>query len=134
MIYFPIESGVVVVKDRIKALRKQLGLNQTNFGARIGIKQGSVAGYESGARTPMDAVVNSICREFCVEERWLKDGVGPMFVPLDVDSEFEQIWTDIRLSKNENASFIKNLLKAYWSLSEDKKTVIRELIDSVAQK
>lgn len=68
------------MKDRIRQLRKELGLNQTEFGERIGVKQGSVAGYESGARTPIDAVITSICREFNVNENWLRDGVGEMFL------------------------------------------------------
>lgn len=69
------------MKDRIRQLRKELGLNQTEFGERISVKQGSVASYESGARTPIDAVVTSICREFNVNEEWLKYGTGEMFCP-----------------------------------------------------
>lgn len=48
------------MKERIKLLRKYLGLNQTEFGARIGVKQTSVAGYETGARIPLDTVIGSI--------------------------------------------------------------------------
>ena len=48
------------MNERIKLLRKALELNQTDFGARIGVKQGTVAAYESGARVPLDSVVVSI--------------------------------------------------------------------------
>ena len=51
------------MNERIKLLRKALELNQTDFGARIGVKQGTVAAYESGARVPLDSVVVSICRD-----------------------------------------------------------------------
>lgn len=74
------------MKDRMRQLRKELGLNQTEFGERIGVKQGSVAGYESGARTPIDAVVNSICREFNVNEEWLRNGTGDMFLEAEENS------------------------------------------------
>ena len=74
------------MKDRIRQLRKELCLNQTEFGERIGVKQGSVAGYESGARTPIDAVVNSICREFNVSEDWLRNGTGDMFLEVKENS------------------------------------------------
>lgn len=67
------------MKERIKQLRKHLGLNQTDFGARIGVKQTSVAGYETGARIPLDAVIASMCKEFGVSERWLRTGEGDMF-------------------------------------------------------
>ena len=67
------------MNERIKQLRKHLGLNQTEFGARIGVKQTSIAGYETGARVPIDAVITSICREFGVSERWLRTGEGDPF-------------------------------------------------------
>ncbi|MBQ7826543.1 MAG: helix-turn-helix transcriptional regulator [Clostridia bacterium] len=68
------------MQNRIKELRQYLGLNQTEFGARIGIKQTTVAGYENG-RTPLDTVVSSICREFGVSRLWLEHGEGPMLSP-----------------------------------------------------
>lgn len=71
------------MNERIKQLRKHLGLNQTEFGARIGVKQTTIAGYERGASTPLDAVVSAICREFNVSERWLREGEGDMFLPQD---------------------------------------------------
>ena len=69
------------MKDRIRELRKSLGMNQTEFGDRIGVKQGTVAGYENGLRTPLDTVVSSICREFGVSRLWLEHGEGPMLSP-----------------------------------------------------
>jgi transcriptional regulator with XRE-family HTH domain len=75
------------MNERIKQLRKHLGLNQTEFGARIGVKQTTIAGYERGASTPLDAVVSAICREFNVSERWLREGDGEMFLPQDDAAE-----------------------------------------------
>ena len=72
---------------RIKALRNALGLNQTDFGAAVGVKQTTVAGYENGTRTPIDAVVSAICREFNVSETWLRTGDGPMFRPRSRNEE-----------------------------------------------
>lgn len=74
------------MKDRIRELRKSLGLNQTEFGARIEVKQTTIAGYENG-RTPLDSVIGSMCREFNVSRQWLEEGVGPMFKPEDEDDE-----------------------------------------------
>ena len=70
--YAILHSKEVGMNERIKLLRKALELNQTDFGARIGVKQGTVAAYESGARVPLDSVVVSICREFGVSESWLR--------------------------------------------------------------
>lgn len=54
--------------ERIKKLRKELGLTQKEFGERIGIKANTVATYEIGRNNPIDAVISLICREFNVSE------------------------------------------------------------------
>ena len=71
-----------IVNERIRQLRKELKLNQTEFGKRLGIKQTTVAGYETGGRAPIDAVVSLICREFNVNEEWLRTGNGEMFIQM----------------------------------------------------
>ena len=67
------------VGSRIKRLRKELDLTQTEFAARIGSVQNTVTGYESGRRNPSAPVISLICREFNVREEWLRDGTGEMF-------------------------------------------------------
>lgn len=64
------------LNERIRQLRKELKLTQTEFGKRLGIKQTTVAGYETGGRVPIDAVISLICREFNVNEEWLRTGKG----------------------------------------------------------
>lgn len=66
------------MKNRIKEIRKDQGLNQTEFGERIGVKQTTIAGYENG-KTPLDTVISSICREFGVFREWLETGEGPKY-------------------------------------------------------
>lgn len=107
------------MKDRIRLLRKELGLNQTDFGERIGVKQAAIAGYESGIRTPLDAVVTSICREFCVNEDWLRNGTGEMFkekLPEDeVASYVEELLED---DGNPFFGIIIGMMKAYHQMDE----------------
>ena len=69
--------------ERIKQLRMHLSLNQSDFASRLGVSQSAVAAWELGTRNPMDAVIQSICREFNVSERWLREGEGEMFLPQD---------------------------------------------------
>lgn len=69
------------MKDRIKKLRKDLDLTQREFGERIGIKGNTIANYELGRNEPIDAVISLICREFNVNEEWIRDGTGEMFKP-----------------------------------------------------
>lgn len=64
---------------RIKKLRRTLDLTQQEFGDRIGVKRNTIATYEGGRSTPIDSVISLICREFSVNEEWLRSGTGEMF-------------------------------------------------------
>lgn len=66
------------MNKRIKELRKSLGMTQDDFGKKIGLARNSVANYEIGRRTPTNAVITSICREFNINENWLRTGEGEM--------------------------------------------------------
>ena len=68
-----------MIGERIKQLRKALGLTQQEFADRLAIKRGALANYEIGRNDPIDAVINLICREFDVREEWLRAGEGEMF-------------------------------------------------------
>ena len=67
------------MQERIKEIRKHYKLTQTEFGERIGVKGNTITGYETGIRTPSDAVIVSICREFNCNEVWLRTGEGDPF-------------------------------------------------------
>ena len=69
------------MNERLKKLRKALDLTQQEFADRIGVKRNTIATYEIGRNTPLDAVIASICREFNVSETWLRTGEGEMFLP-----------------------------------------------------
>lgn len=71
------------MNERIKDLRKSLGLTQLKFGEQVGVKANTIGNYEIGLRTPSDAVIRAICREFNVNENWLRTGDGEMFNPQD---------------------------------------------------
>lgn len=67
------------MNERMKKLRKALGLTQQEFADKIGIVRGNIATYETGKSKPGDAVVSLICREFNVNDEWLRTGNGEMF-------------------------------------------------------
>ena len=66
------------MNERIKKVRKSLELTQQEFAERIGMKRNSIALIENG-RTTSDQTVFAICREFNVNEEWLRTGAGEMF-------------------------------------------------------
>lgn len=112
------------MNERIKLLRKALELNQTDFGARIGVKQGTVAAYESGARVPLDSVIVSICREFGVSESWLRSGEGDMFLQLSREEEITKFCMSIIRDPDSEfqrqfVSVLARLEPAQWQLLSD---------------
>ena len=119
--YTALEGGM---NERIKLLRKALELNQTDFGARIGVKQGTVAAYESGARVPLDSVVVSICREFGVSESWLRSGEGEMFLQLSREEEITKFCMSIIRDPDSEfqrqfVSVLARLEPPQWQLLSD---------------
>ena len=65
--------------ERIKVLRKQLGLTQTEFSEALGVGRGVISMYEIGKTKPSEAVISLICRQYNVSETWLRTGEGEMF-------------------------------------------------------
>lgn len=123
---------MITINERIKQIRKAYNMNQTDFGARIGVKQGSVAGYESGARTPVDAVILSICREFDISEEWLRTGQGEMKLIASEDEEVMK-YAGMLLKDKEDfvAQKIKRFIVGYEKLDADDKKVVENLMRQI---
>lgn len=66
---------------RIKELRKELQLSQEEFGKKLGITKSAISLLESGKTRLTEKNILAICREFKVNEDWLRTGRGDMFVP-----------------------------------------------------
>ena len=116
------------MNERIRLLRKELGLNQSDFGNKIGVKQGTVAGYESGARTPLDAVVSSICREFDVNEEWLRTGEGEMFEQMTEQQKLLK-YTGMLLKDKDSAivDAIQSFIVTYEQLDDTSKATLEKI-------
>lgn len=69
------------MKERIKKIRKELDLTQQKFADKLGVKRNTVGQWECGINAITDQVITSICREFNVNEAWLRTGTGEMFNP-----------------------------------------------------
>ena len=113
------------MNDRLKKLRKAFDLTQQEFADRIGVKRNSLANYETGRNTPIDAIIVSICREFNVNEEWLRTGAGDMFLPVDRNTDLARL-TKLLLNeendsfKNRFVSMLANLTVEEWEFLERK--------------
>jgi len=79
--------AVSSIKERIKAVRKALGMSQKDFGRGIFLSQSFYGQIETGVRTPNDRVYELICNKYGVNKDWLLTGQGDMFseAPSDVE-------------------------------------------------
>lgn len=101
------------MNERLKQLRKSLDLTQQAFADRIGISRGNIAAYEVGKNAISDAVISLICREFDVNEDWLRYGTGDMKRNLSRDEEIASFIGNIQFSDDDsfNKRFISMLSK-----------------------
>ncbi len=105
------------MNNRIRELRKALSLTAESFGNKIGIVRSAVSNIETGNRQPTNQLILSICREFDVNETWLRTGEGEMFLPKDTDSEIAEFIGTIL--SDAQPSFKKRLIKALSELPEE---------------
>lgn len=83
------------IDERISLCIEKSGLNKTSFAKRLGITQPFVSKLCSGASQPSDRTISDICREFNVNETWLRTGEGDMFKPVNRDQEIADFMADI---------------------------------------
>lgn len=115
------------MNERIKQIRRELGLTQTEFAERIGLKQNSIALIESGKRNISDQAVLSICREYGVNEEWLRTGTGEKMTP-DASDELEALVKKYDLSNADQV-----LIEKYVNLKAgSRETIINFITDVVA--
>ncbi len=123
------------MRERLKQLRKQLDMTQQEFADRIGIKRNSFANYETGRNTPLDAIIVSICREFNVNEEWLRNGTGSMFTKKERGDEIAEVVNKL-LSDEDNTfktkfiTMLSELSVSDWKYLEK---VARKLLDNDKQ-
>ena len=113
------------MNNRIKELRKTIGLSQEAFGEKVGITKTSVSRLEKGERNPSEQTIKSICREYNVDYFWLTEGIGEMFTDLP-ETLIDEVAEEYDLSDLD-----KLLVKRYMQLPPEKRKVIIEYLRSV---
>lgn len=100
--------------ERIREVRKALGLTLEKFGEKIGMKKNSVSQLENGKNSVTEQVVKAICREYNVDYMWLTTGDGEMFI--DMDDDFIERIDRIMAGEDEAR---KSLFKFMLELSDE---------------
>jgi transcriptional regulator with XRE-family HTH domain len=114
------------MNERLKKLRKTLDLTQQEFAGRIGIARGNIAAYETGKNALSDAVISLICREFNVNEEWLRDGTGEMFIELTRNEQIASFVESIQA--NTDDSFKKRFISMLSTLDETEWEALEKIV------
>lgn len=117
--------------ERLKELRKKLGLTQEEFAKRLGIKRNAVTNYEVGRNDPADLIVSLICREFSVNESWLRFGEGEIFIEKTKDEQIQEMVDEIMVEKPED--FRRRFVRALAALDADGWAALERFIDSISE-
>lgn len=118
-------------RERIKDLRLRLKLTMEEFGKRLGIQKSAVSKIENGSVSLTDQNRIAICREFGVNEDWLRYGSGDPFVKLSRDEQIEKMVNEIMLDKPE--SFKRRYISALAALDESGWTALEKFVDSIIE-
>ncbi len=114
------------INDRVKILRKELGLTLDKFGEHLGVKKAVLSQIENNKSSVTERMLKSICREFSVDYIWLTTGEGEMFLDAD-DTILEKI-DRIMVGENE---FAKNVFKAFAKLEQSEWEVLEKIIKNI---
>lgn len=117
----------MTINERIKKLRGSLKLTQEEFAERLGIKRSTIAAYETGRNEPVDSVISLICREYSVNEEWLRTGKGKMWNRKKED-DLDKVIEAYHLPKET-----KILVEVYGQLNQEHQNAICEYLDEIKE-
>lgn len=119
------------MKERITQVRKGAKLNQDEFAKRIGLTKNYISLMETGGRVPSDRTIGDICREFNVNEFWLRTGEGEMCRVKTRKEEMTEFAT--KFVGGELSEFQTNLINVISKLDADQIALLANIADTMAK-
>ena len=104
--------------ERVNIIRKEAKLTMEKFGERLGVTKSSISNIEAGRHTLTDQMIKAICREFNVNEEWLRDGIGEMYIK-DPGNALVELAREYGLNKNE-----LSLVASFLELDESERAAV----------
>lgn len=117
------------MNERVKELRKALGLTLDKFGARLGVGKTAISKIEKGENNLTDQMFLSICREYNVNPGWLETGNGPMFREDPEENDYM-----IAASKLSDDPLVTSCLIEYAKLQQNERDIVRKYIDNLIKR
>lgn len=115
------------MNERIKKIRNDNHLTQERFAARLGVKRNTVATYEMGRSEPSDAVISLICREFFVNEEWLRHGIGEPYI----ENTHNDLTTKAAALLGRRDPMFEAIVEAYCDLDDNDREVLLKSLQNL---
>lgn len=106
--------------ERIKEVRKTLGLTLEKFGEKLGVKKNTVSQLETGKNSPSEQMIKSICREYRVNYDWLVYGEGDIFSNIP-ETILDELCLQYELDDSD-----RSVIEFYIALPADVRKVLKE--------
>lgn len=126
--------------ERVKTVRKSKEMTMEEFGKRLGVTRTAISNIEKGYRGLTEQMLKSICREFSVDEEWLRTGDGDMPQKLSEEEEVAALVSDLLEDGRDNPFFeiILEIVQTYNELSPASQKVLQEaskkLVENLSKK
>ena len=118
------------INERISLIVEESGLTKTAFAKRVNVSQQYISKLVKTGE-PSELFIDVVCREFNVNEEWLRTGEGEMFVALNRTQQIAQFTAD--LFKGEKDSFKERLLLALSKLDEEEWKVLEKIANDLTR-
>lgn len=120
----------MTIGERVKKLRKELGLTLEKFGAPLGVQRSALSMIENDKSGIGDRTILLICREYGVSEEWLRDGIGEMFVPVTQNERIARFAGE--LMKDETPEFRRQLVEILADLNDEQWDALADFAEKLA--
>ena len=107
------------VNQRIRELRRELGISQDAFAARIGMTRGAITNIELNKLEPKELLIPLICKEFGCDEIWIRTGEGTMFRERSWKEEVAKYFGEVLSSQGAGAEMQKMILELFTKIPQD---------------
>lgn len=115
--------------DRVRILRKTLGLSQESFGEKLGMKKSSISTIEKGTNNLTDIVAKLICATFNVDYFWLTEGADVDMFKAFPETILDEVVEEFKLDKEDRA-----LLETYLEASKEERKILLSFFQTFAKK
>lgn len=122
------------IGERIKEIRKNLGINQSEFANGLGLSRQQVSFLEKGERSLTERTLNDISREYGVNKDFILTGEGDMFIDLSKSEELIKFVNGLCENDPEKAELLLDIYYMFNELSEKEQKVIKDLIEVMLEK